>query len=929
VTEETEESKEARAPRWRRSAAVVRRHPLSALVLLAIVTFAVVGIGRPLIGDGSFHGAELLMNVAPWSDTAPANLVQQRPCLSDTVDSEMPSTAEFRRRLLDGDFAEWNSLAGPGTPLGAVPNAGLLSPLSVPSIVLSPWLSSAYLKLLEIIVGVLGMYLFLRQLSLVRPAALLGGLVFVSSGFLVTWTNYPQSRTATFIPWVFWAVERFVRRRTLVSAVPIALAVAAMLLSGFPAVTGYTLYAVVPYLALRAVTLSKENARRWLDAAARTLIGVVFLGLGAALVAFSLLPFADQLNEIQLSRSATALVHLPLLSLVTAAAPTVYGACGAQSLYFGPISDVEANAFIGAAALVLIGIAVLRGPSSIVPRGVRAYFAGAAAVTVILGWSGSWPLRIAEHFPVFSNNPVTRIRSILGFFLAVLAAIGYDRLVRTPLPGSRKRAAIEAAGWCGAAAIVAVALYKLDHTYGSNPLFHRRTLLLPLVAGAIAFAVAVALGFRRVVERQGPKTVLLAVLPLIVVIESTTFAHGFWPRTPKGQFYPDTSVHQFLAANDAGGARYMGTGYAMFPGVNVYYDLSSPNGHVFTPHPWMDLLKTVDPTVERTQTYTQFAENLPVSRLASPILDRLAVKYVVTDPGDQIYGTLQRMAIAAGTVSLIARQSVDVSLPAGALRGVGVSLAAVPQVEQPAWLDVDVLDTSGRVLVHNRRRFVPSDKGSFTVALAGESLDRNAHVARLTLDAPSGTITLRASSGRPAINVVRPANDGLRLVFAAGATVYEREHALPRIRWASNVVVAPDQLARLTFLANREPPNTVVLNTSAAATSGLPAQVQVLSQGGDSVHAHVDAQGSGYLVVADALADGWRATVDGHSAPLVTADHAMVAVRVGAGSHDIRLSYRPVHQLAGFAMSFLSAALMLVIFLAARFRRKRSSPRTA
>jgi hypothetical protein len=908
--------------------ALVRRHPLSALVLVAIAAFAVFGIGRPLVGDGSFHSADLLLQYAPWRDAAPAGYVAQRPCVSDTVDSVMPSTTEFRRRLLDGDFAEWNSLAGPGTPLGSVPNAGLLSPLSVPSIVLSPWLSPAYLKLLEIIVGVLGMYLFLRQLSLVRPAALLGGLLFVSSGFLVTWTNYPQSRTATFIPWVFWAVERFVRRHTLISAIPIALAVAAMLLGGFPSVTGFALYAVVPYLVVRAVSLSKATARRWADAATRTVIGLGFLGLGAGLVAFQLLPFASQLSSLGLQRAQTASNHLPLLSLVTAAAPTVYGVCGARSPYFGPFNDVETNAFIGATALVLAGVAVLRGPSSFVPRGIRAYFVGATAITVVLGWWGHFPLAIAQKFPVFTNNPVFRVRSILGFFVAVLAAIGYDRLVRAPTPGTRNRAIAEGVGWTAAAAIAADAIYKIDHTFASNPLFHLKSLALPLIAGGIAFVAVLALAFRPVATLRPLKLGLLVVLLVLVTIESTTFAHGFWPRTPRDEFYPDTSVHQFLAANDHDGARYMGTGLTMFPGVNVYYDLSSPNGHVFTPPPWMELLKTVDPSVAKTETFTEFSPGLSATRLASPILDRLAVRYVVTDPHDPIYGTMTNAVTPTGTVLLSAKHSVSAPIPAGPLRGIGVSLSSPPAVEQPAWLEADVLDANGHVLVHNRRRFAPSDGGMFTIALAGEAVDGGSHLVRLTLDAPSGAVTLAANNGVPAIRVVRPANDGLRLTFAGGATVYERVHALPRVRWASNIVVAPDKLTRLTFLANREPPNTVVLNSPVAQTSGQPASVQVLSQGGDSVHAHVDAKGSGYLVVADALENGWTATVDGHPTPLVTADHALVAVRVPAGQHDVRLAYRPTHQLAGFGVSLLTIVLFVAIVIVTRRARRRAAVRS-
>jgi hypothetical protein len=370
----------------------------------------------------------------------------------------------------------------------------------------------------------------------------------------------------------------------------------------------------------------------------------------------------------------------------------------------------------------------------------------------------------------------------------------------------------------------------------------------------------------------------------------------------------------------------MGTGFTMFPGVNVYYDLSSPNGHVFTPLPWMELLKTVDPTVAKTQTFTEFSPGLSTTRLASPILDRLAVRYVVTDPRDPIYGRVSADGTSSSALTLAAKHSVTAPLPSGPLRGIGVNLTAPPAIQQPAWLDADVLDASGRVLVHNRRRFAPADRGAFMIALAGETLDGGTHIARLTLDAPSGTISLGANNNVPALSVVHPANDGLRLVFAGGATVYERTHVLPRVRWASNVVVAPDKLTRLTFLANREPPNTVVLNAPVPRPSGQPATVQVLSQGGDSVHARIDAQGDGYLVVADALENGWVATVDGHQTPLVTADHAMVAVRVPAGHHDVRLVYRPTHQLAGFGISILTVALFVAIVLVTR-RARRRAPR--
>jgi uncharacterized membrane protein YfhO len=72
--------------------------------------------------------------------------------------------------------------------------------------------------------------------------------------------------------------------------------------------------------------------------------------------------------------------------------------------------------------------------------------------------------------------------------------------------------------------------------------------------------------------------------------------------------------------------------------------------------------------------------------------------------------------------------------------------------------------------------------------------------------------------------------------------------------------------------------------------------------------ASVDARGDGYLVVADALQQGWVGEVDGEPADLVDADHAGVAVHVPAGRHEVTLRYAPPGQRAGVAVSAASAA---------------------
>ena len=133
---------------------------------------------------------------------------------------------------------------------------------------------------------------------------------------------------------------------------------------------------------------------------------------------------------------------------------------------------------------------------------------------------------------------------------------------------------------------------------------------------------------------------------------------------------------------------------------------------------------------------------------------------------------------------------------------------------------------------------------------------------------------------------------GCALAYIGSSVIYERMNALPRIRWASQSTVVPSQDQRVAMLSSGTvADDAVVLSDPGPAASGQPAAVQVVQDGTDSITTTVDAQGSGYLVVADADQVGWQATVDGHQADLVKADQGLVAVNVPAGTHTVTLRY--------------------------------------
>ncbi len=72
---------------------------------------------------------------------------------------------------------------------------------------------------------------------------------------------------------------------------------------------------------------------------------------------------------------------------------------------------------------------------------------------------------------------------------------------------------------------------------------------------------------------------------------------------------------------------------------------------------------------------------------------------------------------------------------------------------------------------------------------------------------------------------------------------------------------------------------------------------------GDEIRVRVDADGAGYLVVAESLGSGWAASVDGAAATIRAADQAFGAVAVPEGAHEIVFEQVGVHRVAGNLIS--------------------------
>jgi hypothetical protein len=909
--------------------------------------FVVACIGPSLLGLNTLLSVNLLTAFQPWQSLYGHTTAGHQLCTGDTIDSVMPGIAYVRTQLYAGHLANWQSLVSGGGQLGSLPNLGLLSPLSWPYFVLPLWLAPAFVKLGELIVAIGGTYLFVRRVHGSRLAASVAGIVFASSGFMVMWTNWPQTRTAAFIPALFWAAERIVQRRRLTDAALLAVIFASMLFGGFPAVTGWAAYFVIAYVIVRVLIDRRGQNAVWLPL---FLTAGGFL-LGAALSAVQTLPFALSLGQNDLAyRANYDSIKLPATGLLTTISPSAYGLCLSGTTH-GPVNPIELVAFVGAGAIVLAVLAVstlfFRTPRAGAARGLRSYLTVSIGLIVLVTWMSVPALNVVQHLPVFSNNLIGRIRSVFGFLIAILAALGMDILLSRLPAGStdsaspdqhvepRTAPALTAHSirwvWLGgiwlAAATAGVALLFRAHSEAIAGGFWgatRNALIVSLFLVAVACCL-VGLAWTR---WTGARLVAIVAIPILVVMQSAWFFRHVLPGDDKSKFYPVSGAHQFLAQNQ-GNDRYDSSLLTLYPATSLYYGLRAATGHAFVEPQWADLLDSVDPQARRTPTFYAFSSRItPANVGRSPILDRMGVKYFAVD-STQISGAVDSPSRFDGVIAVPASGKVTCTLPGGPLRGVRFTFASADRSRATNNINIQVEARSGTRQASGGFSVGPTSRQNVipTVAIPGEAFSPDQPVSvsiHLTGLAPSASV--RSLQGSMSCSAIRPVDDGLKLVYAdAGSIIYQRLTALPRIRWASKAIVVPDPATRVAMLAKGVPDGTVVLNSAGSAADGAPATVAVLTDSGDHITTRVQAGGAGLLVVADAMQlKGWSATVDGRSAALVPADHAMVAVAVPTGTHVVRMTYRPPGQRAGFVITGVSMILLIGIVTIHFVRRRRT-----
>jgi hypothetical protein len=535
-----------------------------------LLSFLIVGL---LFRDAILHGyvlgqGELLFQFQPWRAHAPLGWRAGNPLLLDSPTVFYPFLVHAKASVWNGQFPLWNSSISSGIPFFATFQSAVLSPFTLIGYLVPLPHAVTLIAAAHLIVGGLGMFVFLRSLGLSLPAATFGGVAYLLNPFSMVWLEHPLSAVAAWLPWLLMAVDRCMIRQRGFDLGLVALTTALALVSGHPETLFKVMLLVGAYAIYRA--LGSGSAVRSLIVVAA---GVL---LGALVSSVQLVPFFEYLSHSRAlaTRAATVEPHftIPPIASVTAFVPDFFGNPTTRRYLLDSANYFEQQIYPGIATWIL-AIAALAAARH---RGRAAFFVGSGAVAALIMYG-----TIVATIAVFALPPL-RVAALSRFGLltiaglVVAAACAVDRVLPFGDPiEKRERVRIAIVATIAAAAIAAVILtfFAVNYAWLADTRQLARTTRGVVIALSIAAACVAAIWAIPLM----PRRVAAGILIVLVAGDLFLVADGFHPLRPRETTFPPLPEVEAIKA-DRELFRVAGWNDTLIPNSALIYGLQDFRG---------------------------------------------------------------------------------------------------------------------------------------------------------------------------------------------------------------------------------------------------------------------------------------------------------------------------------------------------------------
>jgi len=845
-----------------------RRLALLVIVIVAVVTFA---FWRPLFAGATLAPVDQVWSVEPFASAS-----------VDAVSSEAapPDAAAIHAAWVDraaawrsGDVGFWDHDVAGGVPVfrSGVPFTHLLY------IVVPGWFAPGLVAAVAMAVAITGARDLARRRGASDVPALFAGLVFGCSGLLFVWFGWPHATALALVPWLWsTAIAAARARRPGRSAAALGAVTAALLWCGVVSL------AVLALVGATVVVAADRSATLRSGSLALGVTTGVALASPHLTASFAHSQWVDEASRSSADSSAD------WATILTIPFGSVFGN-GAQAIpWLTGGTQQTSVAFVGT---VVVGLAVLgasrrgpwRGPMFAVDIPI------VIAVGVAVVWIGG-PFEAVLDGVVGDAAVATHARVLVTLPLALAAADGLALMVDGHRPQRHFDEALQRARLVGAVVvgIVLVAGWRWNEVVGGANA--RRLTIAESMASMVALLVGIGIviAWRRgVVDGRfvGSAACGLAVFELL------SFGMAIPTAAEKDQRLAMTAVHELVAELAGPEGRIVGFGEVMVPAVSPALGVDDVRTNASRSAGLLALFEAADNDSLRLGVGGAADAPRPSNSASvhSGVWTAMGIDVFVggpasTPPGEVLDAPPPRRRVDAVLQSV----SGQVEIPAAGLRALVLDFAATA----PVVVEAEVI--AGDEVRRNRLAVAPSDATQIVVPIAAEDLPAGIADVVVRVDGEPSVAWIGLQEDVTTQPGVVTGDDTFALIAVEPVVVLHRP--TPIARFANDVAVESDVVRAATLVDAWDGSTPTTVLRTAAGTIDPSASAQIRAQRfRDRVIAEVVATGAGIVIFDVPAAPGWRVSVDGRSAELVTADVAFAGVRVSEGAHVVELRYRPPH----------------------------------
>ncbi len=590
-----------------------------AILLFAFLTllfFYQVFLGKIPIPADALVGTYLPWLDYKWGSTV--GVPVKNPIISDVFSQYYPWRELVINTFRQGFVPLWNPYSFSGTPLLADWQSVVFYPLNILMLVMGNIRGWTAIIMLQPFLSMVFTYLYLQEIKLRQPAAILGAITYAFSGFLMIFLEYNSpAQTAIWLPLILFLIEKFLRQQKTFWLSGISLAIFILLSAGNFQVSFYSLTISALYLLGRLVFvhgITKTALKVFWK-------GIAFYLIGLGLAAIQILPtfelFQNSIRQTDKNIIMYNFGLLPLQNIVTFFAPDFFGN-PATGNFWGFIYH-ETTGYFGIISIPLIITAIFKRHNFI-----TTFFTSVFIISLFLVFDNPVGRLIYQlHVPLLSTSYASRALFLVDFSAAILTAFGLNNLL-----ASRKLTLRSAFGaWIITLSItiaiaLAVTILKKPLTFlSSEDIAHLsvalKNLILPL--GLISFLL---LGIRFISSSK----LLIPLILVLAIFDLFRFGLKYNPFVPNSYLFPETPTLEFLQKNMGNFRVEREQSETLPPNTWMSYKLMSPSGYDPLYSKQYATFYNVYNGNPTKNTFTRYAE---LSGYNSPILDLAGVKYLV------------------------------------------------------------------------------------------------------------------------------------------------------------------------------------------------------------------------------------------------------------------------------------------------------------